>query len=257
MAETLEVFVSSVISGMEADRQAVAAAIQAIQLEAVVFELLGAYPESARTISLEKARECDVFIQLIGTTVSPIVADEYDAAKTDNPDKVLVFVRQGTHDASAKDHLARVRRRHKYGSYETPKELEAIVKKSLASWISRRLRRTGHRKVSRSLIIDADTAELGTWALWWYRFEVERGDRIRGTLTANRRDYTFDAWLFDEGEWAGWRNDPDQYEPDVHEGIAFAIDEKASRSETWYIAVKILAWNAPFKLHLRLVRERG
>ncbi len=257
MVERLQVFVSSTIPGMEEDRKAVAEALGLVQLEPVVFELLPAYSNSARIISLEKARECDLFIQLIGAKVSQIVIDEYSTAFKDNPEKVLIFVKEGTRDASSNDHLARIKKEHKYAGYSTPQQLQELVQTSAATWITRCLRKGSRARVPSTKILMEKTVYLNTGDRWWFRFEVEPGDRIRGTVTAQASHQTFDVWLFNEKEWAEWRNDPSIFEPDMHEGIAFSVDKRARRKETWYLTIKCLAWLAPISIHIRLICDRG
>src|SRR3989442_235165 len=138
MPETLRVFVSSVMRGMESEREAARTAIASMHLQPWTFETLPAYPEPAREVSLELARDCDVFVQLIGPSISPIVVDEYQAAMEDDPSKVLIFAKLCYRDADASAHLERVSPEHKYRKYKDAQELPPLVQDSIAAWISRR-----------------------------------------------------------------------------------------------------------------------
>lgn len=136
--QTLRVFVSSVIRGMESEREAVRKAIASMHLEPWTFETLPAYPESPRKVSLELAKECDLFVQLIGPSVSPIVVSEYHAATQDDPSKVLILAKVCSRDAEAEAHLKSVSPKHKYGEYKDTQDLPRLVQDSIAAWISRR-----------------------------------------------------------------------------------------------------------------------
>src|SRR3989442_113935 len=134
MPETLRVFVSSVMRGMESEREAARTAIASMHLQPWTFETLPAYPEPAREVSLELARDCDVFVQLIGPSISPIVVDEYQAAMEDDPSKVLIFAKLCYRDADASAHLERVSPEHKYRKYKDAQELPPLVQDSIAAW---------------------------------------------------------------------------------------------------------------------------
>ncbi len=136
--ETLRVFVSSVMRGMESEREAARAAIASMHLEAWAFENLPAFPESPRDVSLERAKECDLFVQLIGASVSPIVVSEYAAAMEDDPSKVLILAKDCSREAEAVAHLESVAPEHKYGKYRDVQDLPRLVQDSIAGWISRR-----------------------------------------------------------------------------------------------------------------------
>jgi hypothetical protein len=83
--------VSSSIRGLEASRAAIREAVDALQLaDSWLFEsdatAAGARPEAQY---LEKARDCDLFVLVVGSTIRPGTRDEYDAAFADNPNKIL------------------------------------------------------------------------------------------------------------------------------------------------------------------------
>jgi hypothetical protein len=135
MPETLRVFVSSVMRGMESEREATRTAIASMHLEPWTFETLPAYPESPREVSLDLAKECDLFVQLIGPSVSPIVIEEYHAAMEDDPSKVLILAKVCPRDAEAAAHLESVSPEHKYGKYGDARDLSRLVRDSIAGWI--------------------------------------------------------------------------------------------------------------------------
>ncbi len=85
------VMVSSSIRGLEESRSAIREAVDALQIaDSWVFEFdasaAGGGPEVQY---LEKARDCDLFVLVVGSTIRPGTREEYDAAFADNPDKIL------------------------------------------------------------------------------------------------------------------------------------------------------------------------
>lgn len=138
MPEALRIFVSSVMRGMESERNATRTAIASMHLEPWTFETLPAYPESPREVSLELAKECDLFVQRIGPSISPIVIEKYHTAREDDSSKVLILAKVCARDAEASAHLESVSPEHKYRKYGDARDLPRLVQDSIAGWISRR-----------------------------------------------------------------------------------------------------------------------
>ncbi len=242
---------------MESERRAAEAAISSMQLEAWVFETLPAYPESARKISIELAKNCDLFVQLVGPSVSSIVADEYLAAMEDDAGKVLVLVKDVPHDASATAHIQKIAPAHKYGKYRDAKELPRLVQESIATWISRRVGKVVHRH-QRTVDVFNKTVWIWPGNNWTYWIEVEKGERIRGRVLTDNYAYTFDAFLFTEKQWTEWRNDPESWDPDEEEVITFHFDKVANRKERWYLVivrVALLPIGTPMAVKVHVTRE--
>ena len=95
MEHPLLVFISSVISGMAAERQAAQAAIQAIPLTRPwLFEFSGASSLPLDESYLRKVRECDILVLLLETRVTDPVEAEVQTAQ-DNGKPLLVFLYDG------------------------------------------------------------------------------------------------------------------------------------------------------------------
>ncbi len=95
MEISLVVFVSSVIAGLEAERQAVRAALQTIPLTRPwVFEFSPASSLPLAESYLSQVRRCDIFLLLLGDRVTdPVKAEVETAQAAGKP--LLVFVGQG------------------------------------------------------------------------------------------------------------------------------------------------------------------
>ena len=95
MENSLIVFISSVIVGMEAERQAAQTAAQAIPVTRPwLFEYSPASSLPLAESYLSKVRTCDIFVLLLGDTVTDPVKLEMETAQgADKP--LLVFLDAG------------------------------------------------------------------------------------------------------------------------------------------------------------------
>jgi hypothetical protein len=92
MRDPLTVFISSVIAGMEAERAAAQAAIQVIPLSRPwLFEFSPASSLSLEESYLSKVRDCDIFILLLGATITDPVKKEVGRAQAAGK-PLLVFL---------------------------------------------------------------------------------------------------------------------------------------------------------------------
>ncbi len=230
---------------MEAERRIAETTIAAMQHEPWIFEMLPAYSESARDISLDLAARCDLFVQLVGPSVSRIVEEEYRAALNDDATKILLLTKEGPRTKEATEYLKRVSSRHKYGKYRGEEDLPQVLRDSVATWVSRRAKRTGKHLGPPETIFDK-SVELWPDGVWTHRFDVEPGEKIRGLASTTDSAYTFDAYLFtSERDWSDWRNNPEAWEPDSAEVIAFPFNKTARSRDRWYLVIKRLAWLPP------------
>ena len=92
MENPLLVFISSVIAGMRAEREAAEAAIRAIPLSRPwVFEHSPASALPLAESYLRKVRECDIFVLLLGATLTDPVKQEVKTAQAAGK-PLLVFL---------------------------------------------------------------------------------------------------------------------------------------------------------------------
>ncbi len=103
----LKIMVSSVVRNLEGERDAILQLFNSDKFDFV--ELLGATPyatssfaESSGSATVRLARECDLYILILGKDYGMITEEgksatevEYDAAIKDDPTKVLVFLKEG------------------------------------------------------------------------------------------------------------------------------------------------------------------
>lgn len=138
METPLIVFVSSVIAGLEAERQAAQVAIQAIPLtRSWLFEFSPASSQPLDQSYLSKVTTCDIFVLLLTKRLSDPVRTEVTAAQGAKK-PLLVFVGDG-----APDEVAAYARGLgvKYATFGSPERLAAQVAEAVADELI-----TGYRK---------------------------------------------------------------------------------------------------------------
>ena len=138
MENSLVVFISSVIVGMEAERQAAQDAVQAIPVTRPwLFEYSPASSLPLAESYLSKVRTCDIFVLLLGDTVTDPVKLEVETVQgVDKP--MLVFL-----DASAPQPVVDYARSLgvKYATFDSPERLAAQVAEAMGDELI-----TGYRR---------------------------------------------------------------------------------------------------------------
>ncbi len=96
----MRVFISSLISGFGAERQAAKRAVAALRHEPVMAEDFGARPSSPQIACLQGIRECDVLVLVLGehygaTQPSGLSATHEEYREARQTKRVLAFVQEG------------------------------------------------------------------------------------------------------------------------------------------------------------------
>jgi hypothetical protein len=132
----LLVFVSSVISGMEADRDAITEAILSVQLARPwVFEKTPPSPLAVEESYLSQVRKCDLFVVLASGRYSKAVQREVETA-FEYHKRVLAFVRKGDQVAELMPFLRSV----KYREYSSLDDLKAMTLNGILDEVKRSFR---------------------------------------------------------------------------------------------------------------------
>ncbi len=147
----LSVMISSTIEDLRPEREAVDQAIQDFHFERFRAEALGARSRSPKEICDQMAKECDLFILILGEKYGFIINDlhisvthrEYNVARADNPQKILVYEKQAANrEPRAIDFLKAVSDFDKgyfLRQFESVDDLADGVKEDIAVWISERI----------------------------------------------------------------------------------------------------------------------
>jgi ABC-type nitrate/sulfonate/bicarbonate transport system permease component len=97
----LRIMISSTIKDLEPERTVVAKAIADFRFERFRSESMGALSRSPETVCDEMARECDIYILIVGASYGWVIPHsnisvterEYDVARASDPEKILVYVK--------------------------------------------------------------------------------------------------------------------------------------------------------------------
>ncbi len=148
----LKIFISSTMTDLQAERQAVEQAIAELRLEAVRAETLGSQPVSSREACLEMARQCDIYLGIYGARygwVPPgdqvsVTEMELQEAREQGKD-ILVYVKEVPEQEEAQEGFLR-----RVGDFDegffrrpyftTPEQLAEWVKEDIAALVSQRYR---------------------------------------------------------------------------------------------------------------------
>jgi predicted ATPase len=161
--QRLRVFISSTLKEMAPERAAVRAAVEALHLAPVMFEL-GARPHPPRALYRSYLEQSDIFVGLYADSYGWVAPDEQisgleDEYRLSGSLPALLYVRSPapSRDERLSQLLDRIREddRSSYRSFETPEELGRLVADDLALLLADRfVAPTDH-------LADADAAALG------------------------------------------------------------------------------------------------
>ncbi len=128
-----KVFISSVILGLEKERDAVEQTISSLELLPNRFETWPAYPDKPPEICIQEVADSEIFILILGNTISDIVIEEYKTAKESVPHRILVFVKDIQRNSDAEIFFNRIRKEYSYKKFSSIDELCEQVKKGIQS----------------------------------------------------------------------------------------------------------------------------
>lgn len=157
--DRLKIFISSSMTDLQAERQAVEQAIADLRLEAVRAETLGSQPVPSRQACLEMARGCDIYLGIYGARygwVPPgeqvsVTEMEFQEARKQAKD-ILVYVKDVPEREEAQVKFLRQVEDFDEGYFRRPyfttlEQLAEWVKEDIAALVSKRYRRDEEEKL--------------------------------------------------------------------------------------------------------------
>jgi Sec-independent protein translocase protein TatA len=143
---SLVVFVSSMISELSNERKAIRQAIQQIPLtKPWLFEFTPPSPEKLDESYLNKVKECDIFILVIGKSISLAVKQEFEWAKS-NRKSCLIFLKECERTEEAQTFVNSIP--FKWAKFFSIEELANLVQLSLIDELIRGYREGSQKKLS-------------------------------------------------------------------------------------------------------------
>jgi len=166
--DRLRVFVSSKMEELSEERLAIKSALDALSIEAWVFEEdAGARPSSIRETYLDQLESSDLYIGVFWRGYGDYTIDEFDHAKKLRKDCLIYEKRTDIEGRDAQlqeflDKLGKVESGLSIRWFETPEELQAAVHHDAARWQADIVRkyRTAHLKQAATPIAAADRDNL-------------------------------------------------------------------------------------------------
>lgn len=166
------VFVSSTVSGMESLRSSVKQLIEdELGYDVVISEVEGSKTRAPIKQCKKWSRECDIYIGIFSDKYGAIIPNqgvsvtemEFNEARKDNPEKVLIYVVEGEKDTRQKDFIKRLEdfsegyfRRKPYTSNN---ELINGIREDLAEFVKDRLDIIRKNKLQVRTVITPSAAE--------------------------------------------------------------------------------------------------
>lgn len=144
---TFGVMISSTVNDLLQERDAADRAIRALHLDRFRAETFGSLPHTPRKICEFMADYCDLFILIIGQryghVIEPerisVVEFEYEVAHAQNPQKILVYVKNGVErEPRLQEFLQKVQDfevGYFRSSFDTPEQLYERIHIDIARWL--------------------------------------------------------------------------------------------------------------------------
>ena len=136
------VFISSVMAGMTAEREAARVAVESIGGKVSMFELLGGRDDNAETAYLAGVQSSDIYVGILGarygtpdrTGYAPTHTEYNEAIKAGL--RISVWATTGEMDGRQRDFLNEVRTFHTTGRYSSPDELGEVLRGRLTGFVA-------------------------------------------------------------------------------------------------------------------------
>ncbi len=227
------------MSELNEERGIAERAIAELDLVPNRFESWPAGPEDARRRSLSEVADSEIFILILGGTVTEPVLAEYEAARESIPDRILAFVKKVPRSTQADALLERVRHECVYKTYRTPRQLGFQVQKAIQSLMRDRLKRSGPETmtVQEETIID-ETKHLDPGETLQWEFRVEEGDYINGLVDEVDGD-PVNVYLLDRENYAKRKNDLEfTYHGDERVGACNFSDVYVEEGGSWFLIIQ-------------------
>lgn len=198
------VFVSSVMAGMTAEREAAVGAIDSIGAHPVWFEAFGGMDDDPEDAYTAQVASSDIYLGILGSRYGKPLKTGYSATHaeyneaTDRGLRISVWTTSAEQDGRQRDFLDEVRVFHTTGTYTSPddlagrveRRLRAIAADALAPWV-----KVG-AAVFRASSIHDDGKTLTIVAR-------VRDHTVTASLLGRRPDATFERNSYTRITWAG------------------------------------------------------
>jgi hypothetical protein len=137
---TFRVMISSTVEDLVQEREAAERAILGLGLTRLRAEKLGSTPQPPQVICALLAEQCDLFVQILGERYGYIIKSEgisviefeYEIARAQNPEKILVYVKDGVHLQRVQDFEQGYFR----SLFTSPEDLYEKIQRDIVRWLT-------------------------------------------------------------------------------------------------------------------------
>lgn len=255
MMVTIKVFISSRISELAEERAIADQAVAELDLVPNRFETWPATPRDPRGQSLAEVADSDIFILILGTSISQPVIEEYEMARDVLPDRILVFVRKGPRSPGAEGFLRKLAKEYVYKTYRHPRKLGPLVQKAIGSLMRDLLRRKDEpSEFGTEEVVVEETVVLDPGDHRKWEFDVESGDSISGIVDELDGE-PLEVYLMSIGNYVLWKNgERFEYYGEERTGAFEFQSVTVDDDGTWYLVLRNPAHSYDREVRIRLVR---
>jgi len=143
----LKVMISSTVEDLRAEREVVDRAIHELQLTRFRAETFGSVPHPPKVVCELLAEQCDIFVLIIGKRYGYVMSDgmsvvefEYRIARAQNPQKILVYVKDGVKRKPPLTEFLKCVQDFEHGyfrsSFSTPDDLHDKIQGDITRWLA-------------------------------------------------------------------------------------------------------------------------
>ncbi len=251
----LQVFVSSVIEGLENEREVAEKSIKDLILDPDQFEIFPAYPGTPREICIEKVKECDIFILILKDNITNIVLEEFQKAE-EFEKKILIFLKKDPNNLKLKSFLKGIEKDYTYKPFSTLKDFEKYLKKSIQYLLVHTfkvLKDIDIVEENQTEILTDETITVEAFQKKWSEYDLEEGDVIKGLVRELGNDI-FNVYFMDEESFSDYLNDNEFYYIGGTDITSYAFNEEIKEDGTYYLVFDTNAILLDRRIKIKLKR---
>jgi hypothetical protein len=255
---SIKVFISSVIPGLERERFVAEKTIQTLELLPNRFETWPAHPDTPREKSLEEVIDSEIFILILGDSISEITIDEYETAKEYIPNRILIFVKDTPRKKDAKIFFKRIKDEYIYKKFSSEDELSNEIRKGIQSLFFNLLKtdKDTTPEFLEKPLLDKENLKLKPKESIKYTFNLLGGDLINGIIDEEDGDL-INIYFLDEENYVKKKNGKRYNYFGKTEIGAYQFDDvEIDKNGRWYLIIENNAREYPraLEIHLTVIR---
>jgi hypothetical protein len=255
---SIKVFISSVIPGLERERNVAERTIQTLELLPNRFETWPAHPEKPRDLSLKEVADSEIYILILGDSISKITIDEYKTARSKIPKRILVFVKDVQRKSDAEAFFNKIKNECTYKKFSTDDELSKEIKKGIQSLLFYLIKtdKDTTPEFFEEPLLEEEKLILEPKESIKYTFLLSEGDIINGIID-EEDGALINILLLDEENYVKKKNFKRFQYYGANDVGAYRFDNfEINRDGRWYLLIENNArsYDREIEIHLSVIR---